>query len=268
MGIRTVAVLSAGVLALILGSGVAQAQTFDVKQLEVMKGKLEYGPETMVARGVPHDRGSDLNRWATEQTLLYGLTDWWKISAALKIEKPEELDARLAQAAIGNVFVLKGIDDKRAFDAGVGWYTEIGISTHGDTTNTVVFGPIMTLKADKLSLTANPFFEKTFGRNREEGTAFVYGWQAKYEIRDGFGLGIEGFGVIDNIGNPPPLREQDHRIGPVVYTEWELRKDYKVVMDVGVMFGLSEATPDAALKLNFGIPLQAGSNGNGNGRIR
>jgi hypothetical protein len=258
------ALAATGAMAIALSA--AQAQTFDVKQIEVEKGALEYGAENMFARGVPHELGSEINRWASEHSVAYGLTDWWKISAALKFEKPEELDARLAQAAIGNIFVLKGIDEKRAFDAGIGWFTEVSFSTHGDTTNTVVFGPIVTLKADKLSLTANPFFERTFGRNHEEGTAFVYGWQAKYEIREGFGLGVEGFGVIDNIGSPPPLREQEHRIGPVAYTEWELRKDYKVVMDVGVMFGLTEATPDAALKLNFGIPLHSG--GNGNGKLR
>ena len=236
----------------------ARAQTFDVKQLEVSKGEVEYGAENMAARGVPRALGSDVKRLAGEQSMSYGLTDWWRISAALKIEKPEADEARLAQAALGNIFILKGLDEKRSHDFGVGWFTEIGISTHRDTTNTLLFGPIATMKADKLSITVNPFFEQTFGRNREDGIAFAYGWQAKCEIREGFAVGIEGFGVIDDIGNAPPWRDQEHRIGPVLYTEVELHRDFKIAMDVGVMVGLTEATPDMALKLNFGIPLSGG----------
>ncbi len=236
-------------------NGIASAQTFDVKQPSVEKGVLEYGPETMFARGVPHALGSDVNRHANEQTLLYGIADWWKISGALKLEKPEQDEFRLAGAAVANLFVLKAIDEERQTDVGLGWYTEITGSLHRDTTNAVLFGPILSLKLDKLAITTNPFLERTFGRNHEEGIALSYGWQVKYEVREGFGVGVEGFGVIDNLGHSPPSSEQEHRIGPVLYTEIPVRSDYKIVADVGLLFGLTPATPDVALKVNFGIPL-------------
>jgi hypothetical protein len=133
----------------------ARAQTFDVKQLEVTNGAIDYGPETMFARGVRHDRGSDVNRHANEQ----------------------------------------------------------------------------------------------------DGFALNYAWQFKYDLRQGFGIGVEGFGVVDNLGDPPPVSEQEHRIGPVVFTEIELSKDFKIAADVGLLFGLTPATPDVALKVNFGVPL-------------
>ena len=154
----------------------ARAQTFAVKQLEVTNGAIDYGPETMFARGMPYDRGSDVNRHANEQALFYGLRDWWKISGALKFEKPEEHDLRLAGAAVANIFVFKALDEKRSHDVGLGWYTEATGSLHRDTTNSVLFGPIVMLKADKLSFTSNPFLEKTFGRNHEEGFALNYAW--------------------------------------------------------------------------------------------
>ena len=137
----------------------ARAQTFDVKQLEVTRGAIDLGPETMFARGVPHERGSDVNRHANEQAIFYGLTEWWKINAAVKFEKPEQDELRTAGVAIGNIFVFKALDEKRTHDAGLGWFTEVTASTHRDTTNAVVFGPIVTLKADKLAFTGNPFFE-------------------------------------------------------------------------------------------------------------
>jgi hypothetical protein len=63
----------------------------------------------------------------------------------------------------------------------------------------VTFGPIATIKADKLSFTANPFFEKTFGDNKVEGIALNYAWQVKYEVRNGFAIGVEGFGVVEKV---------------------------------------------------------------------
>lgn len=247
-GMRRVAVAACLMVALAAN---ARAQTFDVKQPEAEKGVVEFGPETMFARGLP----DGANRHANEQALFYGIADWWKINGAVKLEQPSGDDLRLVGAAVGNVFVLKAIDDKRAYDTGLGWFTEVTVSTHRDATNAVLFGFIPKVKLDKLSITANPFLEKTFGRNREEGIALVYGWQVKYELHDGLALGLEGYGVVDNLGNSPPMSDQEHRIGPVLYTEIPIRPDFKLAADAGVLFGLTPGTPDVALKVNFGIPL-------------
>ena len=237
--------------AIAVATSPARAQTFDVKQPDVTKGAIDYGPETMFARGLPD--GASLH--ANEQAIFYGLQDWWKINGALKFDKPGGEELRMIGASVGNIFVLKPLDDKRTHDVGLGWFTEITGSNHRESTNSVVFGFIPTLKADKLSLTANPFFEKTFGRNREEGIAFTYGWQVKYELREGLGLGVEGFGVIDDIGNAPRVSEQEHRVGPVFYTELDLGGERKLGADFGVLFGLTPETPDVAVKANFNIPL-------------
>ena len=229
------------------------AQTFDVKQIDVTKGAIDYGPETMFAAHPPREA----NRHVNEQALFYGLTDWWKISGALKFEKPTIDDLRMDAASVGSIFVLKALDEKHPRDFGLGWYTEVSASTHEATTNSVLFGFIPTIKHDKLTLTGNPFFEKTFGRNREQGIAFAYGWQLKYELREGLGVGVEGFGVVEDLGNSPSFSEQEHRVGPVIYTEWEIAKDRKIGIDVGLLFGLTPETADLALKVNFGVPLYA-----------
>ncbi len=67
--------------------------------------------------------------------------------------------------------------------------------------------------------------EQTFGRNSVNGTAFAYAWQVKLNVAEGLALGIEGYGTIDNIGNPPPGGEQEHRVGPVIYTELDLGRE-------------------------------------------
>jgi hypothetical protein len=50
----------------------------------------------------------------------------------------------------------------------------------------------------------------------------------------------------------PALRDQEHRIGPAIFTEIALSKDLKITPDVGLLFGLTSSTPDVALKLNIG----------------
>ena len=252
--------LRGGISALSLAAGLliggpARAQTFDVKPVEVTKGALDLGLDNTFHRGVPHDRGADINRSAHDQSLDYGLFAWWRISAVLKLENVEEDHFKASRVALENLFVLKPIDDKRRLDVGLGWFTAVGASIHHDTTNALVFGPIVAMKLDKLVVTANPFLERTFGRNHIEGIALNYGWNAKYEIREGFAIGIEGYGLVENLGSPPPWRDQEHRIGPAIFTELTLGNGLKIAPDLGLLFGLTHATPDVALKLNIGIPL-------------
>jgi hypothetical protein len=231
----------------------AFGQTFDVKLPEVKQGSLELGFDNTLQGGLPG--GSDANRSGHDLSIDYGVRDWWRLSGVLRFENPQDDDFRLGKMAVENLFVLKPVDAKAAQDFGLGWFTALDLSVHPDTANALIFGPIVTVKSQKLSLTANPFLEQTFGRNQVEGIALNYGWQAKYEVRDGFAVGIEGFGVVENLGHSPPWSEQEHRIGPAIFTEIEVAKDFKISPDIGLLFGLTSATPDVALKLNIGVPL-------------
>lgn len=238
-------------------TGGARAQTFDVKQIEVTKGYLGIGLSNTFHAGLP--AGVDANRSAHDQALDYGLASWWKVSGVMKLERPLEADFRAARLAFESTFVLRGLDEKKAVDLGLGWFSAVEASIHDDTTNAFVFGPILTLKLDQTTVTANPFLERTFGRNRVDGIAFNYAWHVKHELRKGLAIGVEGFGVVENIGDPPPWREQEHRIGPAIFTEIALTQDVTINPDIGLLFGLTEATPDVAIKLNIGIPLRAGA---------
>ena len=133
---------------------------------------------------------------------------------------------------------------------GLGFFAAFETSVHHRRANAFVFGPIISAKWDRLTLTLNPFLEQTFGRNREEGIALTYGWQAKYEVREGLSVGVEAYGLVENLGDAPRFGDQEHRIGPVLFREFELGKGIKVEPSVGVLFGLTPATPDVTLRLN------------------
>lgn len=228
-------------------------QTFNVKTIDVEKGQVDLGIDNTVQSGFP--AAGDFNRTAHEISINYGLTSWWKIAALFKPETPVDADPRLANVALENIFVVRPIAEGQRSGIGLGWYATVDMATHADSTNVFTTGPILVAKADRWSFAANPFFEQTFGRNHVEGIALNYGWQAKYEVTKQVSIGVEGFGAIDNIGNAAPWADQEHRIGPVLYTEIELHRGFTIAPDFGVLFGLTRGTPDLAFKMNIGIPL-------------
>ena len=86
----------------------------------------------------------------------------------------------------------------------------------------------------------------------------LFWWNWSAQLAALFGCAVTtGFGVVENLGHAPPLAQQKHRVGPVLYTELELAEKSKISVDVGVFFGLTPETADVAVKLNFGVPLYA-----------
>ena len=229
----------------------ASAQTFEVKNLDITQGSLEIGfDNSAMSRPSPSQ-----NRSAHDQGIHYGMREWWRLSAVMKLEDPARHDVQASRVALESIFVLRPMKPERVRDVEIGLFAALEVSIHEDTTNALVVGPIVTAKWDALTLAFNPFLEQTFGRNRAEGIALSYGWQAKYDVRQGLAIGIEGFGLIDNLADAAGFADQEHRIGPVVYAEislWGL----KLTPDIGVLFGLTPATPDLTFKINVGVPLQ------------
>lgn len=233
-------------------------------------------------------------RAAHEIALHAGVTPLWMTKLALGISREDGEGYGVDTIASENVFRF---GPARGGPIDLGWFTAISAGLDSAATNAFEFGPIVTVASGPMALTINPFFEKTFGRNREEGIAFTYGWRATYALHDKFAVGLEGYGEIEDIGHAPAGREQVHRIGPVLYFghmhgsthgghgdhsahghathgvgvaghehsagdagdvhdggaggAGDATSDWHA--EVGVLFGLTEATPDAALKVNVGV---------------
>src|SRR5262245_32957038 len=229
-------------------------QTFDVKQLDIEQGARELGSDNTVQGGV---RLRDDNRSAHELSLDYGVSNAWRLSGVLKLENPIEEDFRVARVSVENIWVFRPVPKQGG--VGLGWFTSVEASTDAASTNASQFGPIIQVERDKASFTANPFFEKTFGRNRVEGLALNYAWNVKYKLNDNLSVGVEGFGVIESLGEHQPFDEQQHRVGPALFTTVKLSEDFSITPDIGLYFGLTEATPSLTLKVNVGVPLVQGS---------
>jgi hypothetical protein len=231
------------------GAASSWAQTFDIHAPEAKRGEVEI--ETLNAANLGPARGpGEFVRDAHELKLTYGVSDFWKVEFGGLLEYPSAHDPRFSRVAFENVFVLRAADK---VGLGLGWFTSVEAATNSETTNAVIFGPIVSWKADKFSALANPFFEKTFGQNHEEGIAFTYTWQAKLEIEKGFGIGVEGLGRIENISASPPISQQDHRIGPSLYFTKPLGQGQELEIGLGTFIGMTRGSPDATLKLNLAI---------------
>jgi hypothetical protein len=122
-----------------------------------------------------------------------------------------------------------------------------------DDVQTFEFGPHVQLPLGRLTNTANAIFERSFGDDRETPTVgFEYAWQSVVDIAGGFGAGFEAFGEIEKIANDPPSADdQEHRIGPVALFEAELSDWGEIGIEVGFLFGLTDATPDNTFKFNL-----------------
>ena len=218
----------------------ARTQTFDVKGLHVEKGATEVASDNAFFSG-------GRSRSAHEQIVHYGLRDWWRLTAAVEWDNPIGGDIQATHAAVESIFVLRPMTDG---SLGLGLFAALEGSLHRSSTNAFVIGPIVAARWGRLTTTINPFFEETFGRNREEGIALTYGLQTKYEVGGGFSIGAEGYGLVENLGDTPRLADQQHRVGPVLFQEVSLREGAKMEPSFGILFGLTPATPDVTFRLN------------------
>jgi hypothetical protein len=250
-------------------TGHAAAGTFNVKSVEVRKDESELTLETAWQDGFPAN--SDFIRQSYKTEYSYGLSDRFKASIELNLEQRvgDNLEAR--SAGPWAQFVLL---EPQLGPIGLAWFMRYDIGVKSGESDVLTFGPLVSFALAKaLKVTLNPLFEKEWNPSKP-GIKSSYAWQVKAEATDNIGLGVEGYGSIPNIGDPPGIDFQEHRIGPVLYIAFDLDgasdkvgglRDMspsetnigrakgrapapKMELQLGVLFGLTEATADIAGK--------------------
>lgn len=261
--------VSAAALVLVAGflSIPASAGTFEVKGVDVTKGEAELGSNSTAFWGYPAN--ADRLRYSTEYGASYSFSDFWKLG--LKVNVDKEVGGSVEPVSIGAELLT--VFKRYHGGWGLGWYSSVDVSMQDGNPDTVTSGPILQFGNDKTSLTLNPFFVSNFWPDSKSAD-FAYGWQLKHEVREGFGVGIEGYGYIPNVWHSHDSDTQEHRIGPVIYYERALKSmpfgagfaksglkdgaagggdEPKWQMEAGVFFGLTNATQDIAVKFKSGV---------------
>lgn len=244
----------------------AHAQ-FEVESPEVEAGAIELQVNSAYLWGYDDEEitegsdeeveiGEELNREADEAeqqetgfevSIGYGVTDFWQPSLTFELEGERDQSTELTHVGIENIISLVP-EDSSGWGLGVFFAYEAPVAS--DAAHALEFGPIVRLTANRLVTTVNPFFEDQFGDDAEAGVGFEYAWQTLWAGHDKLAVGFEAFGEIEDIGgDTPSLSEQQHRLGPVIryQPEWN---ESELNVDLGFLFGLTEATSDYAFKLN------------------
>lgn len=241
------------VVSLTLVATVAKAGTFEVKTPDISQGQTSFSLNNAMQSRFPAN--ADPTRYSSEIDLGYSPTSWLFLGGKINFDQPVRDDWQLSTA--GAEMQLRFGKARPGFD--FGWYSGVDVRIDKGETNTFTFGPIIQFGDDKLSLTLNPFLQQTFGANRDDGIAFTYGAMAKKQLSENASFGIEAYGTIPDIGHGTPVAFQEHRIGPVLYLEAEVgpkregKEAKKATLDIGLFYGLTEATPDLAGKVKLGL---------------
>lgn len=234
-------------------NGAARAGVFDVKAPEITGGEWEFATNHTFQHGF--SASADQVRHAFEIVTGYAFSDRFKAAAKFGFDRPVGESTHLSVAGLEAQLNFGKLGPAIA----IGWFTALDVRAHADETNTLVFGPLIKFGDDTLSLTVNPFLERTFGPNRDEGLTLTYAIGLKAAVRDGLALGIEAYGAIPEIGDTPESHLHEHRIGPVIFIDHDVTstlasaRPTKLSLEIGAFVGLSDTAPDWTGKLKAAL---------------
>jgi len=183
----------------------------------------------------------------------------------LGTEQPLHEDFNLSDVSFETEFALiKRKDDGLALSLQGGYQKSvIGLA------DVLGFGPIVELACQTMLITLNPLFTDQVGPNRDtKGIGFEYGWRAEYDFAKHWGVGLEMFGRDRRSHQCWSLQPADHSIGPTLFWSPTGKNEdvgdagngdeaeekgagaapLELSLNVGVQFGLTDATSDVALK--------------------
>ncbi len=199
-------------------------------------GELEIESKTQI------DIDDDAANEKVEQSfeVEYGVTDFMAVEAAIEFEdkagndletKKAEIEAKFQLTETGEYFVDTGLK--------VGY--EYSLSAGTDSVGAkLLFGK----KLQEWEHLANLGISREVGENSSDNEAYEVAWKTKYRYSSNFEPGFEYYGDFgDTTTN---YDGQSHRIGPTAYGDIG-----PIGYDAGILVGISDAAPDATLKLNL-----------------
>lgn len=257
---------------------------FQIQEAGIEKGEIEFEYRGAYHWGVPEVTDDNENANDTVQSheleMSMGINDWWLIQVTAGFDQPLGGDLQGSAVEIETEFaMIKREGDGVALSFQLGYEQAINNHKHLDDAqaNAFGFGPIVEWAKGSFLLTLNPVFTKQIGTYADqEGLGFEYGWRGEYDFAKHWGVGVEMFGEIEDLANAGSFNDQVHSIGPTLfYTlgggDDEAKSgdddnkakagddddatgkasgppDMQFSMNVGLQFGLTDATSDTALK--------------------
>lgn len=235
------------------GQGLAGG-VFEVIHPDVRHGGLEFESLNGIALGGVQ---SGEERSVHELAIGYGITDFWKLGAAIEIANPKggraELEAFEVESLLlfpaGNAHAADTMTQNPHPDFMLGLYTALEIPREGGIDKgALAVGPVWEIEAGAAKLIGNLFLDIPFERAKP---GLAYATQLSFGLNDLVAIGVEAHGSVEEaFGNAPPFSQQEHFAGPAIYFEQELSEGHVIEPRLALMFGLTEAAADAVLSFN------------------
>jgi hypothetical protein len=270
---------------LIAGNTRPALAEFEIQEAGVEKGEIELEYRGAVHDGFPRtereeaeeegeggaleeEEEGEFLRQSHDFEFEYGLTNRLLFSTTLGTDEPLEDDFDLSSVELELLYELVDLN-ANGVRFGLAFIGGYGFATRSGEADELEFGPIMELGNGGFLLTTNTFFSSQVGDNREtDGLGFEYGWRAQQKIAKKWAVAAEMFGEIEDLSNAGSFDDQPHSLGPTLLyipngdddegggngedDDDEDRvaeaPEMEVSLNVGVQFGLTDATSDTAVK--------------------
>jgi hypothetical protein len=267
-------------------AGLTAGNTRALAEFEIQESGVEKGEIELEYRGAVHDGFPKTEREEAEEEgeggaaeeeeegeflrqshdfeIEYGLTERFLISGTLTADEPLDADFALSSVELEAQYEFI---EREGNGLGLAFQSGYTFATRGGEADEIEFGPIVELAAGKALLTLNPIFGAQVGHNRQtDSLGFEYGWRGEYDFAKHWGVGVEMFGEIEDLSHAGSFNDQNHSIGPTLFYnpgkdddegggngDDEENKvaeapEMEISLNVGVQFGLTDATSDTAVK--------------------
>jgi hypothetical protein len=171
----------------------------------------------------------------------YGVTDWWKTEIVGRLNEKAEGSLRYDSTGWENIFQLT---EQGKYWLDVGLYLEYKLKDENNAPDIFEAKLLLEKPVQGFLNTLNLIIEQELGSDGDDDLEFEYAWRTRKEIGHHMKLGVEAFGKLGELRDIKSLEDQEHRIGPVFYHEFELGHDLEVEYNIGWLFGLTDESPD------------------------
>lgn len=87
--------------------------------------------------------------------------------------------------------------------------------------------------------------------DEESGTVLGYQWQLLYRHSHSLYYGVQGMGEVGKWNDWAPHDDQEHKLGPAIFGRMKTAGGQRLNYDVGLLFGVTDGTPDYTLRFKL-----------------
>lgn len=188
------------------------------------------------------------HQWHETIEITQGFTDWFETGFYIFMAA----DKRLGYQWVGDHIRPRfRIPESWKWPVGVSVSNEFGYQRHQYSSDTWTWEirPIIDKKIDRLYLSFNPTFDRSFhGPGVSQGVVFSPNFKVGYDVTKRINMGIEYYGSLGPVTGFDPIREQQQQIIPAVDIDFGPNWEF----NFGVGVGVTHATDHLLVKMILG----------------